>query len=55
MNSATDALAYELRHTHHHDLTAQERARADVLAGRRRARRHRLADRFRSVADRLDS
>lgn len=58
MNDATELLAYELRRTHHESqpsASAVDRARTDLSSHRRRARRHRLASRFRAVADRLDS
>lgn len=46
---------YEMRRSHASPAADRDaRNRADVSATRRRARRHRLADRVRSVADRLD-
>ncbi len=54
MNS-TDLFDYELRRTHAGpSLDRDARNRVAAVTTRRRARRHRLAERVRSVADRLD-
>lgn len=56
MNDATELLAYELRRrrtTPSDDRDA--RNRSVVVTARRVARRHRLAQRVRSVADRLEA
>ena len=56
MNDATELLAYELRRrrtTPSDDRDA--RHLSTLVTSRRRARRHRLAERVRSVADRLEA
>jgi hypothetical protein len=54
--NANELLDYEIRRTHTDPAVDHDaRNRAAVTADRRRARRHRLADRFRSVADRLEA
>ena len=56
MNPSTELLDYELRRTHTTTATDRDASnRAAVRGARRTARRHRLADRVRAVADRLDS
>ena len=56
MNNATELLAYELRRNHTTAGPATtDLARSGLLIARRKDRRHRLAERVRSVADRLDS
>ncbi|MFB9311515.1 hypothetical protein [Nocardioides plantarum] len=54
--NAHELLDYEMRRTHA-DATVDHdaRNRATLSASRRRARRHRLAARVRSVADRLEA
>lgn len=57
--TASDLYDYELRRAHTDPTGAtvdrDARHRAQLAAGRRRARRHRLAERVRSVADRLEA
>lgn len=55
MNPSTELLDYELRRTRTASTTRDAANRAAVRGARRTARRHRLADRVRSVADRLDA
>lgn len=56
MNPSTELLDYELRRTRTATATDRDAAnRAAARGARRTARRHRLADRVRSVADRLDA
>lgn len=54
--TAHELLDYELRRSHASPAADRDaRNRADIHAARRQARRHRLAQRVRSVADRLES
>lgn len=54
--NAHELLDYEIRRTHAEPAADREaRNRAALTAARRQARRHRLAERVRSVADRLES
>ena len=59
MNNATQLLDYELRRNHSAvlgaGLTGADQARTDLLSARRQTRRHRMAQRVRAVADRLDA
>ncbi len=59
MSDLTELTDYELRRNHAATPARSNAeawaARSDLVRARRRDRRHRLAARFRAVADRLDS